>query len=162
MEALQKASSDQLRSTKEQEEVLSEMNNAFASSLAILKEKISEARSAERKYESLQNEIPKLEQKVQKLSEQAEKEQKDLRKAQEKQEKVAAETEAMVTRANEMLEKARIADEALSAWYTQLKFYARRLKKKLMARNIPFPEELTDLRYEKVFYKNHTKNHYGA
>lgn len=60
----------------------------------------------------------------------------------------------LMEQAQEMIDKVGIFNQTAEEWYKKLKFYARRLKKHLMAHGHPFPKELEDLRHEKVFFKD--------
>lgn len=76
----------------------------------------------------------------------------------EKAEKVQKEAKRQVDKALDLSESIGRQVKCMDEWYKKLKFYARRLKKHFMAHKLPFPEELSDLRHEKVFFKDHNKN----
>ncbi len=143
---------------KKQEKGLNDAIVYLRSSLVQLKKVFTDTEKEDEKLKHLHEKRIMWAENVEEMKKKVEESQNRVKYNNEQAERVQKEAKKQVDEANDLSESIGRQVDCMDKWYKKLKFYARRLKKHFMAHRLPFPEELSDLRHEKVFFKDHNKN----
>lgn len=130
----------------------------FEGALVRAEESLKEAKDAERQKTAVVRKLHDVESLLLSVKEKVLESEERVRLNNDKSEEVKDECTVLVRQAQEQIDKVDEFNQIAEEWYKKLKFYARRLKKHLMSHGHPFPEELEDLRHEKVYFKNPKKH----
>ena len=143
--------------TEAEQRLVSSMRD-FEGALVRAEESLREAKNAERQKTAVVRELNVVEALLLSGKEKIFQSEERVRLNNDKAKEVQDECAVLVRQAQEQIERVDEFNQVAEEWYKKLKFYARRLKKHLMSHGHPFPEELEDLRHEKVYFKNPNKH----